>query len=228
MIAKETDEIILFHSLSGKDSIAMLDLCYPHFKRIVCVYMYVVKDLEHIMRYYRWAKQKYPNIEFLQVPHYGVYSYIKAGFMGCKKNPKQRLWNLSDITEKVRQHTGIEWVCCGFKQSDSLNRRLMLRSYNKVYEDGTPSLEAINWESKKFYPLSTYKNGDVLDYIAYNHLKEPETYGGKGQSVGTDITGFVYLDYLRQNFPNDLEKIFKEYPMTRIVLLDADKEKYQR
>lgn len=228
MVSEATDGIILFHSLTGKDSIAMLDLCYPHFKRIVCVYMYVVKDLEHVMRYYRWAKSKYPGIEFMQVPHYGVYSYIKTGFMGCRKNEKQRLWTLGDITEKVRKMTGLEWAAYGFKQSDSLNRRLMLRSYNKVYDDGTPSLEAINWESKKFYPLSTYKNGDVMEYILHNHLKTPESYGGRGQSVGTDITGYAYLRYLDMNFPSDLQKIYDEYPMTRIVLLDADKETYQK
>ena len=151
-IAKETDSIILFHSLSGKDSITMLDLCYGKFKRIVCVYMYVVPNLTHIQRYYVYAKKKYPKIEFIQVPHYGYYSMIKTGFMGIKKNDKQRLWTLADITEKLREKLGIQWACYGFKQSDSLNRRLMLRSY-----DGEGKL-SISWKSKKFYPLSTYKN----------------------------------------------------------------------
>ena len=34
-IAKRTDEVILFHSASGKDSIALLDICAPRFKRVV-------------------------------------------------------------------------------------------------------------------------------------------------------------------------------------------------
>ena len=66
-VAKQTDEIILFHSLSGKDSITLLDLCYPKFKRVVCVFMYIVKDLSHIEEYFRYAKMKYPNVEFIQV-----------------------------------------------------------------------------------------------------------------------------------------------------------------
>lgn len=214
LVAKETDEILLFHSLSGKDSITLLDLCYPKFKRVVCVFMYIVKDLEHMEEYYRYAKTKYPNVEFIQVPHYALYSYIKYGFMGCKKNPKQRLWNLSDITEKVRAKTGIQWACYGFKQSDSLNRRLMLRTY----KGDVGSLEAISWKSKKFYPLSTYKNAEVRDYIQVNHLKTPEAYGGVGQSCGTDITDYNYHKYLEANFPNDLEKIYEVFPMTRIVL----------
>lgn len=221
-ISKHTDSILLFHSLSGKDSIAMLDLCYGKFKRIVCVFMYVVPNLEHIQRYYVYAKKKYPNIEFIQVPHYGYYSMIRTGFMGIKQNSKQRLWTLSDITEKVRQKTGIEWACFGFKQSDSLNRRLMLRSYKG---DGKLS---ISWASKKFYPLSTYKNKDILDYIANNHLKNPETYGGIGQSCGTDITSVAYQEYLKANFPNDLEKIYKVFPQARIILMQKEKEDEKR
>ena len=158
-IAAKTDSIILMHSLSGKDSIALLDLVAPHFKRIVCVYMYVVPDLDHIAPFQRYAAKKYPNTVWLQVPHYGYYSWVKYGFMGVERNPNQRLWKLADIIDKVRERTGVEWACLGFKQSDSLNRRLMLRSY----KDGK---ESISWKGKKFYPLSTYKNGDVLEYIS--------------------------------------------------------------
>lgn len=211
-IAQETDSILLFHSLSGKDSIVMLDLCYGKFKRIVCVYMYLVPNLEHIARYYAYAKKKYPNIEFVQVPHYGYYSMVKTGFLGIKQNEKQRLWTLSDITDKLRIKLDIEWACYGFKQSDSLNRRLMLRSYR---DDG---MLAISWKGKKFYPLSTYKNKDMLDYIQANRLKSPETYGGKGQSCGCDITSVEYLSYLQSYFPGDLEKIYQVFPYARVIL----------
>lgn len=213
IISKETDSIILFHSLSGKDSIVLLDLVYPKFKRVVCVYMYLVPNLDHANVYYQYAKSKYPDIEFIQIPHYGYYSYVKVGYMGVQKNPKQKLWTLAEMTEKIREKTGIEWVCCGFKQSDSLNRRLMLRSY----KDGK---EAISWKSKKFYPLSTYKNSDMLDYISEEGLKAPETYGGKSQSCGAAIDSVEYLTYLRDNYPDDLERIFAVFPQARIVLLD--------
>lgn len=216
-ISGQTDEIILMHSLSGKDSIALLDLCYPKFKRILCVYMYLIPNLEHIMVYHAWAKRKYPNIEFVQVPHYGWYSYRKHGFMGMESDPKQRLWKLSDIIDKIREKSGIEWVCLGFKQSDSLNRRLMLRSY----KDGR---ESISWKGKKFYPLSTYKNRDVLDYIQRNNLKNPETYDCKqGQSCGCSVTSYYYLTYLKRHYPKDLEKIYATFPGTRLLI-----DKYER
>lgn len=215
IVAKEADSILLFHSLSGKDSIAMLDLLYGKFKRIVCVYMYLVKGLEHQLIYRDYALRKYPGIEFIQVPHYGVYSYIKYGYMGMKQNEKQRLWTLSDITEKLRERYGIEWACYGFKQSDSLNRRLMLRSYS----DGK---EAICWKSKKFYPLSTYYNRDILEYISRNHLKSPQTYGSKGQSSGLGLNDPSLHIWLKQHYPKDLEKIYQTFPMARSVLMRAE------
>lgn len=217
-VSKQTDSILLFHSLSGKDSITLLDLCYPRFKRVVCVFMYIVKDLDHINRYLVYAKKKYPNVEFIQVPHYSLYNYIKIGFMGIQKNVKQRQWTLADITDKLREKLGIEWACFGFKQSDSLNRRLMLRSYS----DGK---EAICWKTKKLYPLSTYKNQDVIDYMHAHHLKNHEKYGDNLQSSGTDIMDAQYLTFLHRCFPQDEEKIYRQFPQARIVLMQANKDK---
>lgn len=214
-VSKETDSILLFHSLSGKDSIVLLDLCYKKFKRVIVVFMYLVKDLEHIMRYYNYAKTKYPNIEFVQVPHYALFNYIKTGYMGIKQNTKQRQWTLADITDKLRDKLGVEWACYGFKQSDSLNRRLMLRSY-------TDGKEAINWKTKKFYPLSTYKNKEIMDFILDHRLKNPEVCGTNKQSSGVDIEDVEYQKYLKELFPEDLEKIYKVFPMARIVMLKAN------
>ena len=220
-VSKETDSILLFHSLSGKDSIVLLDLCYKKFKRVIVVFMYLVKDLEHIMRYYNYAKAKYPNIEFVQVPHYALFNYIKTGYMGIKQNTKQRQWTLSDITDKLREKIGVEWACYGFKQSDSLNRRLMLRSY-------TDGKEAINWKTKKFYPLSTYKNKEIMDFILDHRLKNPEVCGTNKQSSGVDIEDVEYQKYLKELFPKDLEKIYKVFPMARIVMLKANNKEEQK
>lgn len=220
-VSKETDSILLFHSLSGKDSIVLLDLCYKKFKRVIVVFMYLVKDLEHIMRYYNYAKTKYPNIEFVQVPHYALFNYIKTGYMGIKQDTKQRQWTLADITDKLREKLGVEWACYGFKQSDSLNRRLMLRSY-------TDGKEAINWKTKKFYPLSTYKNKEIMDFILDHRLKNPEVCGTNKQSSGVDIEDVEYQKYLKELFPEDLEKIYKVFPMARIVMLKANNKEEQK
>lgn len=211
-IAARTDRAILFHSASGKDSIALLDLLTPHFREVVCVYMFVVKDLAHINRYIRYATTRYPNARFVQIPHFATYSYTKMGYMGCKQDPKQRKWTMAQLTDVVREQTGIEWAFFGFKQSDSMNRRVMLRTY----PDG-----ATNEKSKKCYPLSPYKNRDILTYIESRGLITPERYG-QAQSQGCNITDLDYLLYLRENFPTDLRKVLAEYPNVERILFEHD------
>lgn len=214
LVAHETDRVILFHSASGKDSIALLDLCAPKFKEVVCVFMYVVKDLTHINRYINYAVKKYPNARFIQVPHYALPAYYNFGWLGCeKRNLKQQ--TMASLTEAVRERTGIDWAIFGFKQTDSLNRRLMLRTYE---------YEGINVKSRKAYPLSKYKNKDVLEYITRNRLIRPEAYG-IGQSSGTDVSDPEYLLWLKANFPSDLRKVFNQFPLAERVLFEYEYER---
>lgn len=214
-VAQQTDKIILFHSGSGKDSIALLDLCAPYFKEIVCVYMYVVKDLEHINRYIQWSLNKYKNVRFVQVPHYALSSYIKFGVLGCKKNEKQPYITFAKIGEIMRERLGIDWLVIGFKQSDGLNRRCMLRTYRD---------EAICDKTKKVYPLSKYRNVDIRHYIDANNLMKPECYG-KGQSSGCAINDIDYLLWLKENFPQDLKKVLAVFPMAEHILFQYEKQR---
>lgn len=209
-IATKTDKVILFHSATGKDSIALLDLCYPHFKEVVCVYMYMVEGLEHIDKYVLWAKQKYPRVKFIQVPHYALTQYRKDGYLGCAQDPKQRIKSLSDITEDVRASTGIDWAIFGFKQSDSLNRRVMLRTYPD---------QMINEGTRKAYPLSLYLNKDVEKYIKLKRLIPPLKYG-YGQSQGSDVTNIPFLMFCRQYYPQDLDRVFATFPEAEKILFD--------
>lgn len=214
-IAQKTNKVILFHSMSGKDSIALLHLLYPHFDQITCVFMYVVKDLEHIARYMHYINKKYPKARIIQIPHFAVFSYIKTGHLGHRQNEKQRLYNLSDLTDNIREKTAIEWAFFGFKQSDSMNRRVMLRTYQE---------QAINEKNKKVYPLSTYKNNDIIEYIKAEKLITSEKYGNS-QSSGTDINDLNYLLFLRNHFPNDLKKVIAEFPLVERKLYEYDYER---
>lgn len=204
-------EVVLFHSASGKDSIALLDLLHPYFKRILCVYMYIVPQLEHIDRYIRYAQKKYPKAEFIQVPHYALPSYHKAGYMGCEVKHIKK-YNLTELSDIIRERYGIKWACFGFKMADSMNRRLMLRNYRD---------NAITEQTHKFFPLSEYKNADVMAYIERNNLIRPEIYG-KTQSSGTNIADINYLLYLRENYPNDLRRVISVFPMVERKLFEYD------
>ena len=218
-MARETDSVILFHSLSGKDSIALLDLIQPKFKRVACVYEYIVKDMRSMNIYADYARRKYKGIEFYQVPHYVVFTYIVTGCYGMEKDPLQKVYSFNDIVKAVSKEIGIEWSCFGFKQSDGLNRKVMLRNLD---------FEAINWKTKKFYPLSTYRNGDIMKYITANNLKKPIQITKGEASCGCCIDMADYMTWLKANYPDDYEKTIQTYPKTQFVIKLDEEDKKQR
>lgn len=153
----------------------------------------------------------YPNVRFIQCPHFNVGSYVKTGYLGCAQNPKQKILSLSDITEQARKATGIEWAFYGMKEADSLNRRVFLRTY----DDG------IYWKGKKCYPLHLYKHKDIVKYIAEKHLIKNEDYGQKTSS-DANITSGYYLYWLKENYPQDLKQVFAYYPDCERILFEFE------
>lgn len=210
-LSKKTDRVILFHSGAGKDSIALLNIISPYFKEIVCVYMYSVKNLEHIDKYIIWAEKRYPNCRFIQTPHYAYYNNKKYGVNGTSKVSYSE-WNLSKINDKIKEELNIEWTILGFKKNDSMNRRLMLNTYYNsiLFEKG-----------KKLYPLSNWSNKEVLQYIKKNRLIEPIKYG-KGRSQGANVSDLDFLLWCRENYPNDLKKVIAEFPDCERLLFEYD------
>ena len=213
---EQTDEIILFHSANGKDSIVLLDILTKYFRRVVPVYMWVVPNLDFTNKYINWSQRKY-GVRFLQTPHFAVYSYIKTGFMGMKQDKTQRLHTLSDVDTLVKEKTGIEWSCYGMKQNDSLNRRLMLRTYDK---------EGICEKTKKIYPLTHWTNKDCLNYIKAHNLMKNELAEIKeqGQSTGTSVNDLSYLLFCRERYPNDYKKICDMYPLAESLVFQYDEQ----
>lgn len=213
-IAEQTDRILLFHSATGKDSIALLDLCVPYFEKITCVFMYIVKNMDCVNRYIKWAEARYNNVHFIQCPHFALSSYVRNGFLGCAQNEKQKILNLADITDIARKQTGIEWAVFGMKEADSLNRRVFLR--RTTQENGG---NCINFKTKKAYPLHLYKHKDIVKYIQDNNLIKNQEYGSKTSSSEHPANA-VFLKWLSENFPKDLQKVFAQFPESERILND--------
>lgn len=208
LIRERSSEALLFLSL-GKDSLVLLDLLYPKFDRIVCVFMYFVKDLEHINRWINWTKARYPKIEFVQVPHWNL-TYILRGGMYCVPNPEVRLLKLADVVKAMQLKHGVYYTFLGMKKADGMNRRLMLNGYEeKGYEN-----------NGMCYPLADWTQKDILAYMKQNNLPEPVRYGNKASNgIGFNIDCFLWL---RSNYPVDLQKIIKAFPMSGRILFEYD------
>lgn len=210
-VSQKTDRAILFYSC-GKDSEVLLDLMTPYFREIVCVFMYFVKGLEHIDNYLNAVLSRYQNVTIKQVPHWTLTRVLRCGLY-CIPNPNIKILSLKDVDASLRLQTGINYTFYGMKQADGLNRRLMLRGYDN---------EAIS-STNKVYPLSKWSKADVMAYIKARALPPPISYN-KNASQGLTFSPAVF-DYLRLNYPQDLEKIYSVFPLSRNILLRHDAEK---
>ena len=210
LVRQQTNEAILFYS-GGKDSLALLDLIAPQFDRVVCVFMYFVKDLEHINKFLKII-ERYPSAELLQTPHFVLSTVYREG-MFCVPDKSMPKTDLKKVRAKVQAETGIDWVFMGMKQSDSLHRRLMLRGYRE---------QAICDASTTAYPLSLWKKGEVLAYLKHRKLPMPIDYGIKSNSSGLVFDARVF-NYLRTNYPKDLEKIYAKFPLSQQILFEYDR-----
>ena len=209
-VCSVTDSAMLFCSF-GKDSLVLLDLLYPKFKRILCVFMYFVKDLEHINRWIRWAQAKYPKAEFVQVPHWNL-TYILRSGLYCVANPKVKTMKLADVVKAMRLKYGIGYCFLGMKKADGMNRRLMLKGYEDSYYENAGLV----------YPLADWTQKDILAYMRQHNLPEPIRYSLKASSgVGFNEDCLLWM---RENYPQDLEKIYKVFPMAERVLFEYDRK----
>ena len=209
-VRSNSDGCIVFCSL-GKDSLVTLDLVYGHFERIVCVFMYFVPQLEHIERWVNWCKNRYPKVEFMQVPHWNL-SYILRGGLYCVPNPKVKLIKLADVVKAIRLKTGIDYVFLGMKKADGMNRRLMLKGYEA--NDYVNNLQA--------YPLADWTQKDVLSYMKMHGIPEPIRYSLKASSgTGFNLECFLWL---RENYPQDLQKIYDTFPLSERILWEYDQK----
>lgn len=213
-VCSVTDSAMLFCSF-GKDSLVLLDLLYPKFKRILCVFMYFVKDLEHINRWIRWAQAKYPKAEFVQVPHWNL-TYILRSGLYCVANPKVKTMKLADVVKAMRLKYGIGYCFLGMKKADGMNRRLMLKGYEDSYYENAGLV----------YPLAEWTQKDILAYMKQHNLPEPIRYSLKASSgVGFNEDCLLWM---RENYPQDLEKIYKTFPMAERVLFEYDRKQTEQ
>lgn len=194
--ASVADSVIVGFS-GGKDSIAMLDLCFRYFKRVVPFFMYLVPDLEFQERTLKWYENKY-NTEIIRIPHFEVSEFLKYGsFTLADRNVD--IVGINDTYEYLRQRTNIEWIAAGERAADSIVRNAMLKKSG-----------SIDYKRKRFYPLIYWKKQDVLGYIKYKKLylsPEQKKLGFSFRSLAGSELAIV-----QEYYPDDFEKIKAVYP----------------
>ena len=209
-VKQQTNRIILFYS-GGKDSLVLLDLLSPRFEKVYCVFMYFVEGLEHQKPILSYPK-KYKNTEVIQLPHWMTSHYYRHNYFRFHRiEENSPIIKLADIEETARLKTGCSWIVNGAKQSDGLNRNLML---------GTLKFNSINDKSKRTYPLAIWKKADVVAYMRQHRLSKPVEYT-MNKSNGIDLTLDVLL-FLRDNFLEDYQKILNHFPFAEKIVFEHE------
>lgn len=222
-VRQETDTAVLFYSAGGKDGIALLDMLATTFRNVICYYMYVVPNLEHVQPYITWAEKKYGNVEVRQIVHYQKDSIDKIGMFKDpdpaynlpRKDPRhKRVRSVGDVEESVRKETGQHYVFSGMKGIDGYMKRMRLLMYRKRNPEGF-----FITDKGMVYPLAQWTNGEVLQYIQKRNLIKPFVYieGEASQGYGVDLQTLLFL---RKNYPNDYQKTLKEFPYAKKLLWD--------
>lgn len=66
------------------------------------------------------------------------------------------------------------------------------------------------------YPLADWTQKDILSYMRQNGLPEPVRYSLKASSgVGFNLDCMLWLE---KNYPQDLQRIYKVFPMAERIL----------
>lgn len=225
-IRTQTNRAVMFYSVNGKDSIALLDMLAKSFDEVICYYMYFVKDLEHIERYVRLAEKMYPNIIIRQLPHFMLSNIRRAGVF-CTPIPDTKIQKIKDIEKIIRQETGERFIFSGMKGVDGFMKRMRLKMWG----------ENFTTESGEIYPLALWTNNEVLRYIKTHQLPTPVNYttsehqlltknGRVMQKVSSGLTFDidVFL-WLRKFYPQDLEAIYTEFPLSKQIIFEYEYQK---
>ena len=210
-IRQQTDTAVLFYSAGGKDGIALLDMLAGVFNRVICYYMYLIPNMDHVRPYILWAERHYPNVEVRQIPHFQGDYFKKFGFF-CDPDDSIKCRKIGDIEEMVRQESGQHFAFSGMKGVDGYMKRMRLKMYGK---------RGYTTEKGMVYPLALWTNKEVLKYIEMRNLIKPFVYqeGVPSQGFVIDLTTLLLM---RRKYPRDYERMLKEFPYCEKLIFDYE------
>lgn len=194
--ASITDSVLVSFSM-GKDSIAVLDLCFKYFKTVQSFFMYMVPGL----KFQEEALAKYEHhyhTKIIRVPHFETADFYRFGSFRDADYSVPRV-KIRQIYDYLRQKTGIYWIAGGEKINDSIVRRAMLKHSGSIDE-----------QRLRFYPIMYWTDKEVKQYIKMNGLLYPKFNRELGFSFHS-LAG-KELSAIKHIYPQDYERILKFFP----------------
>lgn len=194
--ASVTDSVIVAFS-GGKESIVTLDLCFRYFKTVKPFFMYICPNLSFQEKTLQWYERKYQT-EITRLPHMDVSEFFHYGSF---RPPDYSfpIVSINDIYQYMRITTDVWWISAGERIDDSIVRRAMMKKSG-----------SIDVQRGRFYPVSAWKKKEIMAYIKYHNLYLSPDSRKLGFSFRS-LDGNELL-MVKQNFPDDYQKILHLYP----------------
>lgn len=188
----------------GKDSLVTLDLCVLAFgaERVKAFHMYIARGLRCVEDGIRRCERRY-KVEVLFVPHWMLgQAYKNAAYMPHRSRADGwRDTKMTDIEMAVRAKLKLDWIAYGHRQNDSIERVGML-SRN----------EGLDRVGRRVYPLRSWNEAAVMAYLRARRIPPPP----KLTALKRSMTGVSFqedvLVAIRDQFPEDFEKIVEKFP----------------
>jgi 3'-phosphoadenosine 5'-phosphosulfate sulfotransferase (PAPS reductase)/FAD synthetase len=204
-VAKSNPSILVGFS-GGKDSWVCLDLCCRVFTSVTAFFLYLVPDLACVEAELDKARKRY-GVEIRQYPHWLLFRSIKNGIY-CDRHWRDAggIWEpkINDLHAAIIADTGINLICQGAKEKDSMWRRRYF---------------SINHFAQVIYPLRKWAKFDVLSYLRMNQIEIPESSGGSASGIDLSTRSLLWL---HDRHPADFQRVLEYFPYSEAVVKRRD------
>lgn len=181
----------------GKDSLVVMDLCVRAGRRVEAFMMSFLPGLDHAAYWCDYALRRWGvSVRVYQDPK--TVQLLRCGRF--RLDPaKIPAINTREIEAIARQETGCEWIGYGYKAVDSIDRRVMLKTWPAGVNEG--------W--RKFAPLAGWRHADVLAYLSRRRIEIP--IASKAGMSGHGLSPSS-LAWMKTHWPGDYERVLKVFP----------------
>lgn len=206
------DQPVLVAYSGGKDSIVCLDMACQIFSHVECYFLYLVKGISFIENYMEWARQKY-GVKIHYLPHPLLFDIYKYGVYGPHYKQIQDIpcYNFSEAEAYIKLTTGINWIMMGWKKTDCMLRRAMLKK-----------IDILDLKRKKIFPVEEFTGQEIREYLRLRNITLPENFGKKSSGVGIQAKT---IKFIYEKYPEDYKLMRKKFIFLDTVLKREEMKK---
>lgn len=218
-IAREIAGNRLLLSFSGRDSLSLWLYLREHGFELIPYFCYTVPGLsydEEMLEYY----EGYFDTHIIRLPHPRTYELLRVGAwqtpVTCGMLGRAGLtrFEFADIENYLAAQFGLGdnyLSAVGIKAADNLMRLRLIRQMGPI------GLK----KRRYYYAIWDWKTADIRECLRVHGLKLSASYRHFG-STGDGID-YVFLRYLKDNLPDDYQKVLDLFPLAEIELFRYEK-----